>query len=58
MTMEPQLEGVQDAAVTGTDGIEALDVDDIDMPPPQALNAAVSKAHATAGSQRRGLMHA
>jgi hypothetical protein len=49
MTMEPQVDCVQEAGVTGADVGE---VDDIDMPPPHALKAAVSKAHAAAGSHR------
>jgi hypothetical protein len=50
MTIEPQVEAVQDAGVTGAlgDGVGA-DVDDI--PPPQALNAAISTA---AGNIARG----
>jgi hypothetical protein len=55
MTIEPQLEAVQDAGVTGAAGADAADVDDIDIPPPQALKAAVSKAHAAAANHRRPL---
>jgi hypothetical protein len=60
----PQLEAVQDevVAVGGGDaaggaGVEiAGDIDDIDDPPPQALKAAISKAHAAAGNHRRRVM--
>jgi hypothetical protein len=52
MTIEPQVEGVQDAGVTGAAGADMAGVDDIDIPPPQALKAAVNKAAAAAGSQR------
>jgi hypothetical protein len=56
----PQLEAVQDevVAVGGGDaaggaGMDiAGDIDDIDDPP-QALKAAISKAHAAAGNHRR-----
>jgi hypothetical protein len=39
----------------GTGGVEFGDefIDDIDDPPPQALNAAINKEHAAAGNQRR-----
>jgi hypothetical protein len=56
MIMAPQVEGVQDAAVAAAAGVEAADVDDIDMPP-QALRVAASKTHARAGSHRCGLTH-
>jgi hypothetical protein len=52
MTMEPQVEGMQDAAVAGADGAAMADADDIDIPPPQALKAAVRKAQAAAANQR------
>lgn len=52
MTIEPQVEGVQDAGVTGAAGAFADDVDDIDIPPPQAFKAAVSNAHAAAANHR------
>jgi hypothetical protein len=55
MTIEPQVEGMQDAGVTGAAGVELADVEDIDIPPPQALKAAVSKTHPAAGNQRRPL---
>jgi hypothetical protein len=55
MTIDPQLEAVQVAGVTGAAGADVADVDDIDIPPPQALRAAVSKAHAAAGNHRRPL---
>jgi hypothetical protein len=49
--MEPQVEEVQDAGVTGAARAGLADVDDMDIPPPQALNSAVSKTHAAAGNQ-------
>jgi hypothetical protein len=52
MTIEPQLEDVQDAGVMGAAGADMAGVDDIDIPPPQALKAAVSKAQAAAANQR------
>jgi hypothetical protein len=55
MTIEPQVEGVQDAGVTGADGAAMAGGDDIDIPPPQALKAAVSKAQAAAGNHPRPL---
>jgi hypothetical protein len=51
MTIDPQVEGVQDCGVTGAAGAGAADVDDIDIPPPQALKA-VSTAHAAAANHR------
>jgi hypothetical protein len=60
MTMEPHVDGVQDAGVTGAvgaAGVEA-DVDEFDMPPPQALRAAIAKVHAAAVNHRRGIAHA
>jgi hypothetical protein len=53
MTIEPQVEGVQDADVIGAAGADMAGVEDIDMPPPQALKAAVSKAQAAAGNHKR-----
>ena len=50
--MEPQVEGMQDAGVAGADGAAMADVDDIDIPLPQALKAAVRKAQAAAANQR------
>jgi hypothetical protein len=55
--MEPQVVGVQDAGVTGAAGADA-DVDEFDMPPPQALKAAIATAQAAAGNHRRGSTHA
>jgi hypothetical protein len=59
----PQLVAVQAEVVAlgggvgaaGTAGVDAAgdDVDDIDDPPPHALKAAINKAHAAAGNQRR-----
>jgi hypothetical protein len=59
----PQLAVVQVEAVAlaggcgaaGTGGVAVAGelIDDIDDPPPQALNAAISKVHAAAGNQRR-----
>lgn len=59
-TMEPQVELVQDAGVTGAAGDAGAlaDVEEPDIPPPQALKAAISKAHAAAGNQRRWFTHA
>ena len=55
MTIEPQVELVQDMGVTGAAGAAAGDdMDDIDIPPPQALKAAISKAHVAAGNIARG----
>src|ERR1700726_1142880 len=56
MTIEPQVVGVQDAGVAGAAGEGLADVDDIDIPPPQAFKAAVNKTHAAAGNQRRSPM--
>jgi hypothetical protein len=53
MTIEPQVEAVQDAGVTGAAGAGVGEDDDI--PPPQAFKAAISKAHVAAGSHRRRL---
>jgi hypothetical protein len=50
--MEPQVEAVQEAGVTGAAGAGVADVDDIDIPPPQALKAAVRKTNAAAASHR------
>jgi hypothetical protein len=50
MTIEPQVEGVQDAGVTGAAGAGMAELDDIDIPPPQALKAAASEAHAAAAN--------
>jgi hypothetical protein len=60
MTMEPQVVGVQDAAVTGAAGAAGAvaDVEELDIPPPQALKAAISKPHAAAGNHRRRFTHA
>ncbi|HEX3951074.1 MAG TPA: hypothetical protein VHW95_14555 [Steroidobacteraceae bacterium] len=55
-TIEPQADGVQLAGAAGDAGIDAGD--EYDMPPPQALKAVISKAHAAAGSQRRKVTHA
>jgi hypothetical protein len=52
MTIEPQVEGVQDAGVTGAAGAGMAELDDIDIPPPQALKAAASEAHAAAANHR------
>jgi hypothetical protein len=52
MTIEPQVEDVQEAGVTGAAGTGMADVDDIDIPPPQAFKAAVRKANAAAASHR------
>jgi hypothetical protein len=52
MTIEPQVAGVQDAGVMGAAGADMAGADDIDIPPPQALKAAVSKAQAATGNQR------
>jgi hypothetical protein len=53
MTIEPQVEGVQDAGVMGAAGADMAGVEDIDIPPPpQALKAAVSKVQAAADNQR------
>jgi hypothetical protein len=58
--MEPHVEGVQEAGVTGAAGDDGADAefDELDMPPPQALKSATLKAHAAAGNQRRGFTHA
>jgi hypothetical protein len=53
MTIEPQVEAVQDAGVTGAAGAGVGEDDDI--PPPQAFKAAISKAHVAAGNHRRRL---
>jgi hypothetical protein len=55
MTMEPQVEGVHDAAVIGAAGADMAGVEDIDIPPPQALKAAVSKVPAAAANHARPL---
>ncbi|HXP67006.1 MAG TPA: hypothetical protein VN815_16130 [Steroidobacteraceae bacterium] len=57
--MGPHVEGVQDAGVTGVAGAEGADadIDEPDMPPPQALSVA-AKAQAAADTHRRGLAHA
>jgi hypothetical protein len=55
--MEPHVVDVQEAGVTGAAGVDA-DVDELDMPPPQALRAAIAKAHAAAVNHRRGIAHA
>jgi hypothetical protein len=60
----PQLEAEQDEVVAagggdaaGGAGMDAGgDIDDIDDPPPQALKAAISKAHAAPGNHRRRVM--
>jgi hypothetical protein len=60
----PQLDAVQDEVVAagggdaaGGAGMDtAGDIDDIDDPPPQALNADISKAHVAAGNHRRRVM--
>jgi hypothetical protein len=52
ITVEPQVEGVQEAGATGAAGAGVADVDDIDIPPPQALKAAVRKANAAAAGHR------
>jgi hypothetical protein len=57
MTICPQVEGMQDCDVIGAAGVGVADVDDIDIPPPQALKITGSKAHA-AGCQRRTLARA
>jgi hypothetical protein len=56
----PQLEVVQDEVVAaggdaaaGAGADTAGDIDDIDDPPPQALRAAISTAHAAPGNHRR-----
>jgi len=59
--MEPQVAFVQDAGVTGAAGAAGAagaDVEELDIPPPQALKAAISKVHAAAGSHRRRFTHA
>jgi hypothetical protein len=56
-TIEPQVDGVQDAGAAGAAGVAAADPDE-DDPPPQALRAVISKAHAAAGSHRRDFTHA
>lgn len=48
---------MQDCDVSGAAGVGMADVDDIDIPPPQALKITGSKAHA-AGSRRRTLLRA
>jgi hypothetical protein len=53
MTIEPQAEAVQDAGVTGAAGA-GVGEDEDDIPPPQALKAAISKAQAAAGNIARG----
>jgi hypothetical protein len=61
----PQLEAVQDEVVAagggdaaGGAGMDAGgDIDDIEDPPPQALRAAISKAHAAAGNHLRRAMN-
>jgi hypothetical protein len=60
MTIEPQVADVQDAGVTGAAGAAGAvaDVEEFDIPPPQALKAAISRAHAAAGNHRRGFTHA
>jgi hypothetical protein len=60
MTMEPQVDVVQDAGVTGAAGAAGAvaDVEELDIPPPQALKAAISKVHAAAGNHRRRFTHA
>jgi hypothetical protein len=51
MTIEPQVEEVQDAGVTGAAGADMAGVEDIDIPPPpQALKAAVSKVQTAAAN--------
>jgi hypothetical protein len=57
MTMEPQVEDVQEAGVTGAAGADP-EFEELDMPPPQALKNATLKAHAAAVNQRRGFTHA
>jgi hypothetical protein len=56
----PQVDVVQDEVVAagggdaaGTGADAAGDIDDIDDPPPQALKAAINKAHAAPGNHRR-----
>jgi hypothetical protein len=56
MTVEPQVEAVQDAGVTGAAGAAGAGAgEDDDIPPPQAFKAAISKAHVAAGNHRRRL---
>jgi hypothetical protein len=56
MTIEPQVEAVQDAGVTGAAGAAGAGVgEDDDIPPPQAFRAAISTA---AGNHRPRLTHA
>jgi hypothetical protein len=43
MTIAPQVEAVHDSGVTGAAGV-GPEAEDVDIPPPQALKAAVSKA--------------
>jgi hypothetical protein len=51
MTMEPQLELVHDAGVTGAAGAGVGDEVDPDIPPPQALRAAaISREQAAPGN--------
>jgi hypothetical protein len=59
MTIEPQVAPVQDAGVTGAAGAGAGDeFDEVDIPPPQALKAAISKEQAAPDNHRRGWTHA
>jgi hypothetical protein len=51
MTIEPQVDGMQDAGAEAA-GAGAADVGDIDIPPSQALKAAVSTAHAAPADHR------
>jgi hypothetical protein len=57
MTIEPQVEAVQDVGVTGALGA-GVGEDADDIPPPQAFKAAISTAHVAAGNHRRRLTHA
>jgi len=62
----PQLESEQDEVVAAGGGdaaggadVDAVDdIDDIEDPPPQALKAAISTAHAAPGNHRRRVMDA
>jgi hypothetical protein len=61
MTMEPHVAGVHEAGVTGAAGAEGAlvaDVDEPDIPPPQALKVAISTMHAATGGHRRRFTHA
>jgi hypothetical protein len=60
MTMGPHVAAVQEAVVMGVAGADgaAAEVEELDIPPPHALIAAMAKVHAAAGNHRRGFAQA